>query len=204
MITAEEALKRLKEGNDRFVRGEIVHTGTISRRFEVVERQAPMAIVLGCSDSRVPSELIFDQGLGDLFVVRVAGNVAAPSQIGSVEYAVSELGVRIVIVMGHSKCGAIIAAVNQLENPSGGLTPSLLNLLERIQPSVEAVVAGKGTKDKTALVADVVKMNILATVDTLRRESPILREHESERGLVIIGSQYSLETGKVEFFENET
>src|SRR6188472_2586157 len=122
MVPASEALSRLREGNLRFISntrdaGEFLSQ---ARRFELAQSQAPFAIVLGCSDSRVPAEIVFDQGLGDLFVIRVAGNIVAPSQVGSVEFAAERFGTRLVVVLGHSKCGAILATLDELQHPSGG------------------------------------------------------------------------------------
>ncbi|MDA0349682.1 MAG: carbonic anhydrase [Verrucomicrobia bacterium] len=203
MISAHDALQRLKDGNKRFISNVQIHEGTSfeKRRNELVDGQAPFAVILGCSDARVPAELVFDQGLGDLFVVRVAGNVAAPSQIGSVEFAVEVLGSRLVVVMGHSNCGAVAATIQKFENASVELTPSLMNLVERIQPSVEAVLARNAAYDSDALIAEVVKANIAATVATLLGESTVLNRFTQEEGLMILGAEYSLETGVVAFFQ---
>ena len=203
MKSAREAIKLLKEGNERFRSNNQLHEGSSfeKRREELLDGQAPFAVILGCADSRAPAELVFDQGLGDLFVVRVAGNVAAPSQIGSVEYAVEVLGTRLVVVMGHSNCGAVAATIQKFENASVEFTPSLMKLVERIQPSVEAVLARDADPDANSLLAQVVRANVSNTVTTLLSESPVLKRFSQNEGLMIVGSEYSLETGSVEFFE---
>jgi carbonic anhydrase len=201
MLLASEAINRLKTGNERFVSNVSLHHGCSfeDRRNELLEGQAPFAVILGCSDARVPAELVFDQGLGDLFVVRVAGNVAAPSQIGSVEYAVEVLGTRLVVVMGHSNCGAVGATIQKFENASVEFTPSLMKLVERIQPSVEAVLARDAGYDSSTFIAEVVKANVAVTVKTLLDESPVVSRFVKDAGLMIVGAEYFLQTGKVEF-----
>jgi carbonic anhydrase len=201
MVTSEEALNQLRQGNERYVCGKqsLLEQTDSRRRREQVEGQYPFAILLGCSDSRVPLEVIFDQGLGDLFVVRVAGNVATSSQIGSIEFAVAKFGTPLVVVLGHSNCGAVIAAMEELQNPSGNLTPSLTNLIERIQPSVERVLSNNKTSDPGSNLLEMVKANVQASVDTLREESALLGNGEREGSLKIVGAEYCLETGKVEF-----
>ena len=164
--------------------------------------QAPFAIILGCSDSRVPAELVFDQGFGDLFVIRVAGNVVAPSQVGSVEFAASRYGTRLVVVMGHSQCGAVIAT---LEDVQGGPTNQSMNLrsiVDRVKPSVETLLSGRRDADPDALVRDAVRANVRASVDHLRHGSALLEKLIHETGLLVVGAEYSLETGIVEFFDN--
>ena len=203
MTTADEALARLLEGNERFVSDEHYSESYSfeSQRMESVESQAPFAIILGCSDSRVPAEIVFDQGLGDLFVIRVAGNVAGFSQIGSVEYAVSILGARLVVVMGHSRCGAILASLNEYLKSTDRLSPGIRSLVERIQPSVERVLSDTEEQDTDELVNQIMKANVKATVETLRTTSPILAKYEAKEGLSIVGAEYSLRTGRVSFYE---
>src|SRR5881394_1889330 len=140
MITANEALERLREGNRRFAAGVAVNDrfAHYARRSAVADRQEPFAIVLGCSDSRVPAEIVFDQGLGDLFVIRVAGNIVAPSQIGSVEFAAERYGVRLVVVLGHSNCGAVLATVEELGRGPSEQSRHLSSIVDRIRPSVQA------------------------------------------------------------------
>lgn len=203
MISAHDALKRLKDGNKRYAT-EAHSCESFSfekQRIDLLEGQSPFAVILGCSDSRVPAELVFDQGLGDLFVVRVAGNVAAPSQIGSVEFAVSELGTRLVVVMGHANCGAVIAALNNVQNPEGKLTPSLFRLIERIQPAVESVLAENPSTEISTLIPDIIKANVLSNLKRMRTESEVISRYEAEEGLLIVGAEYCLQTGQVEFFD---
>ena len=142
MIAARQALERLQEGNRRFVAGRpgLGAAADEARRNELVEGQAPFAAILGCSDSRVPAEIVFDQGLGDLFVIRVAGNIVAPSLVGSVEFAADKLGTRLVVVMGHSGCGAVQATLDELERPSENRSPNLRSIVERIRPSIEPLL----------------------------------------------------------------
>lgn len=202
MITAEEALIRLKEGNRRFVleQGGAEPSSGRSRRIELVEGQNPFAIILGCSDSRVPAEIVFDQGLGDLFVIRVAGNIVAPSQIGSIEFAADRFGTRLVVVLGHSFCGAVQATLEELERPSENRSPNLRSIVDRIRPSVENLVVEKPSTD---LLGAAVKANIHASVEQLRHGSEILENLIQNEGLRIVGAEYSLETGVVKFLEAE-
>lgn len=203
MIPSEEALTQLVEGNARFVSDEhFSESYSFERqRMGIGASQSPFAIILGCSDSRVPLEIVFDQGLGDLFVIRVAGNIAAHSQIGSMEYAVSQLDVRLVVVLGHTRCGAILASLNESIHHTVGLTSGLRSLISRIQPSVEAVIGQTNETSSDVLVDKIMRRNVEATVDTLRTKSPILTHYQRHKGLSIIGAQYSLETGRVEFYD---
>jgi carbonic anhydrase len=206
MISAQEALARLKEGNRRFVsdlRGKEVVTDQ-SRRNELVASQEPFAIILGCSDSRVPAEIVFDQGLGDLFVIRVAGNIVAPSQIGSIEFAADRFGTRLVVVLGHSSCGAVLATVEELERPDETRSPNLRSIVDRIRPSVETLIETELRHDHTALVKHAIRANIRASVNQLRHGSPILEKLIQEDELMIVGAEYSLDTGAVEFFDEST
>src|SRR6187397_2220823 len=178
MIDASTALARLREGNRRFVADEAVATALSSqaRRTALLTGQAPFAIVLGCSDSRVPAELIFDQGLGDLFVIRVAGNIVAPSQVGSVEFAVDRFATRLVVVLGHSNCGAITATIEQLRQPTSGQSPNLRSIVERVRPSVEPLLATELKDDEEALIHHSVRANIQASANHLRHGSAILEQ----------------------------
>jgi carbonic anhydrase len=203
MISAVEGLQRLREGNRRFA--EDLQTGRLSteaRRNELVDGQEPFAIILGCSDSRVPAEIIFDQGLGDLFVIRVAGNIVAPSQIGSVEFAAERTGARLVVVLGHSMCGAILATLEELERPSENRSPNLRSIVDRIRPSLVTLLKTELWETRDSLVDQAVQANIRASVDHLRRGSPILENLIRNDGLLIIGAEYSLETGTVEFLDD--
>ena len=200
MIPASEALTRLREGNQRFVSELGSSDGaTGARRREVAAAQEPFAIILGCSDSRVPAELIFDQGLGDLFVIRVAGNIVAPSQVGSVEFASARYGVRLVVVLGHSNCGAVLATIEELGRPSADQSRNLRAIVERIRPSVEPLIAGGNSGDPDALVRRAVRANILVSTNHLRHGSEILEQLILNEGLAVVGAEYSLETGLVEF-----
>lgn len=203
MIDAAAALTRLKEGNARFVLGDL-DTEKLSspgRRSKLTGEQAPFAIVLGCSDSRVPAEIVFDQGLGDLFVIRVAGNVVAPSQIASIEYAAEMFGTRLVVVLGHSSCGAVQATLEQLRQPSESRSPHLSSIVGRIRPSVEELLDSAVASDEQALVAAAVEANTLASVEALLHGSEILESLVASGGLRIIGALYSLQDGTVTFYE---
>jgi carbonic anhydrase len=203
MIPAVQALQRLREGNLRFAsEGASVEASlTRARRRELAEGQEPFAIVLGCSDSRVPAELVFDQSLGDLFVIRVAGNIVAPSQIGSIEFAAERFGTRLVVVLGHSRCGAILATLEEIQRPSGGVrSRNLRSIVDRIRPAVEPLVAA-GPGASGGLVERAVRANIQASVHQLRRGSEILEQLIATDGLVVVGAEYSLDSGVVEFFE---
>src|SRR5215207_157092 len=178
MVPANEALTRLRDGNLRFasnVRSAetfVTHT----RRAELTAGQEPFAIILGCSDSRVPAEIVFDQGLGDLFVIRVAGNIVAPSQVGSVEFAASLYGTRLVVVLGHSGCGAVIATLAELQRPTANQSRNLAAIVDRVRPSVEMLLATELRHDKDALLTHAVRANIRASVDHLRHGSQVLEQ----------------------------
>ncbi|MBA3341580.1 MAG: carbonic anhydrase [Gemmatimonadaceae bacterium] len=203
MVPAREALERLREGNLRFVsnlRGS--HTDlSHDRRAELAAGQQPFAIVLGCSDSRVPAELVFDQGLGDLFVIRVAGNIVAPSQVGSVEFSAARYNTRLVVVLGHSQCGAILATLEELRRPAENQSLNLRAIVDRVRPSVEGLLATGLGDDVGALVDQAVRANIAASVDHLRHGSPVLERLIRDEGLLVVGAEYSLETGVVDFFD---
>ncbi len=204
MIAADEALVRLRDGNRRFVANapDRQDLAGPSRRRQLVDGQNPFAIILGCSDSRVPAELVFDQGLGDLFVIRVAGNIVAPSQVGSVEFAADRFGTRLVVVLGHSMCGAVTAALEQLQQPTRARSPNLRSIVDRIRPSIETVLDAGPHTDEDALLRRAVRANIRASADHLRHGSAILEQLIQADGLVVVGAEYSLESGIVEFFED--
>lgn len=203
MISAHQALERLREGNKRFVSDSRNGGGpaTQSRRRELVSGQEPLAIILGCSDSRVPAEIIFDQGLGDLFVIRVAGNIIAPSLVGSVEFAAERFGTRLVVVLGHTECGAVLATLEDLERPAENRSPNLRSIVDRIRPSVEPLLASDPRHDRDELVHHAVRANIRASANQLRHGSSILEDLVEKDGLLVVGAEYSLETGVVEFFD---
>ena len=202
-VTAASALQKLREGNARFAanaRG----TGTLitaARRAQLTAAQEPFAIVLGCSDSRVPVELVFNQGPGDLFVIRVAGNIVAPSLIGSVEFAADRFGTRLVVVLGHSSCGAIAATIEDLHRPAPGSSPNMLDIVDRIRPGVEEIVSRHESEGALAVEHAVMTANVRASVDQLRHGSTIIEGLIANDGLVVTGAWYSLETGKVEFLD---
>lgn len=202
MLAAIDALALLKEGNQRFALNKKASAVTHpDRRAELVDRQDPFAIILGCSDSRVPAEIIFDQGLGDLFVIRVAGNIVAPSQVGSVEFAAAHFGTRLVIVLGHSNCGAIEATIEQLQRPVENQSKNLHAIVDRVRPSVQGLLETELRHNHKALVKQAVRMNIRASVNQLKHGSVLLEKLIAEDGLLVVGAEYSLETGEVDFFE---
>ncbi|RBA25369.1 carbonic anhydrase [Herminiimonas fonticola] len=203
MNTAKDALERLREGNRRFVADirNDDNTSTRARRKEVVNGQNPFAIILGCSDSRVPAEMVFDQGLGDLFVIRVAGNIVAPSQVGSVEFAAALYKTKLVVVLGHSQCGAILATLEELKRPNENQSRNLKSIVDRIRPSVETLLETDLKHDHDALVHQSVRANIRASVNHLRHGSELLENLIQNEGLLVVGAEYSLETGAVEFFD---
>jgi carbonic anhydrase len=202
MISAAEALASLRDGNLRFVESRTTSPLTHQeRRTSLISGQEPFAIVLGCSDSRVPAELVFDLGFGDLFVIRVAGNIVAPSQVGSVEFAAARFGTRLVVVMGHSQCGAIVATLEELLGRATNQSRNLRSIVDRVRPSVETLLTGRRDQDLNLLVRDAVRANVRASVDHLRHGSELLEELVRKDGLLVVGAEYSLETGVVTFFE---
>ena len=203
MIPAREALARWREGNRRFVSDALPSDADVSqrRRTELASSQEPFAIILGCSDSRVPAEIVFDQGLGDLFVIRVAGNIVAPSQVGSVEFAAARFNTRLVVVLGHSQCGAITATLEELRRTSETQSRNLRAIVDRVRPSVEALLQTDVARDPEALVRQAVRANIRASTNHLRHGSAILEQLIADEGLLVVGAEYSLETGLVDFFD---
>lgn len=196
-----EALERLKQGNARFTANvrSIESLGTQQQREALVSAQKPFAIVLSCSDSRAPSELLFDCGLGELFVVRVAGNVVAPSIVGSVEFAATTFGTELVVVMGHTRCGAVAATLEALRSDKEALSENVRDIVERISPAVaELVSASKGTDD---VVGHAIRANVRLSANHLRHGSRVLKERIAAGCLAVVGAEYSLETGKVDFFD---
>lgn len=200
-VDGREALERLREGNNRFVnkvRCLDVLAGT-ARREDHLEGQSPFAIILSCSDSRVPAEMIFDCGLGHLFVVRVAGNIVAPSLVGSVEFAAAKFGTQLVVVMGHSCCGAIDATIDALAHKQTAPSENIRDIVERISPSIVGLVEEKLPREE--LVRRAIRANVRASTNHLRHSSRILEERIAEGKLRVVGAEYSLETGRVDFFE---
>jgi carbonic anhydrase len=202
-ISARDALERLRAGNRRFASDDRAGdplTNT-ARRQALALGQEPFAIVLGCSDSRVPAEIVFDQGLGDLFVIRVAGNIVAPSQIASVEFAAERSGTRLVVVLGHSRCQAVLATLEELGRRSEDQSRNLHAIVDRIRPAVEPLLRTELARDPEALVHQCVRANVLMSANQLRHGSEILEELIQKDGLQVVGAEYSLDTGVVEFFD---
>jgi len=202
MMNADKALQTLIDGNQRYIAGtsDDAELTITTRRQSINAGQSPFAVILGCSDSRVPVELVFNQGLGDLFVIRVAGNIAAPSQIGSVEYACQHLGTRLVVVLGHSHCGAINATVDSLLGELDELSPNIASIVDHVSPAVHPVVMHKQYTDKDELINQAMRANVEQSVSGLQMRSPILRDMVNKNKIKIIGAEYSIETGVVDFY----
>jgi carbonic anhydrase len=194
------ALARLKEGNKRFASNVRSVDSLLSqlRRADLAQRQEPFAIILGCSDSRAPAEIVFDQGLGDLFVIRVAGNIVAPSQVGSVEFAAERFHIRLVVVMGHTGCGAIEAAIDASQAHLA-VSKNQLSIVDRVRPSVEALM--HSSKDREGLARAAVRANVSSSCEQLRHGSPVLEDLIAKDGLLVVGGVYDLESGNVDFFD---
>lgn len=197
------ALERLREGNRRFIANVRGIDALLSqhRRAELAARQQPFAIVLGCSDSRSPAEILFDQGLGDLFVIRVAGNIVAPSQIASVEFAAQRFGVPLVVVMGHTLCGAIEATLEAIARPEDESLHNLRSIVERVRPAIEPLTQTELAKDPAALRHQCVRANVRASANHLRHGSPALERLVLSGDVVVVGAEYDLESGEVDFFD---
>lgn len=200
MISSDDALQRLREGNRRFVVNKIGPDTVVRREHQpgLATTQEPFAIVLACSDSRVPTELIFDQGIGDLFVIRVAGNIVAPSQIGSIEFAATQFGTRLVVVLGHSNCGAVSATLDELSQKASNLSPNLRAIVDRILPAVEPLLDDE-TISKSGLLGEAIRANVLASVVGLRHGSAIIEDLIATKELRVVGAEYSIENGGIEF-----
>lgn len=207
LIDGDRALKLLKEGNSRYVNSLLTTDQQYSKPLKLVREQNPFAIILGCSDSRVPVEIVFDQGLGDLFVIRVAGNVVAPSQIGSVEFAVEKFGTRLVVVLGHSHCGAVTACVEALINPEQYYSPNLQSIVDRIRPSVynlsEVMNASGKNIETEKLIKRAIRANVHMSANQLKHSSRMLEDMTNQGELLIVGAEYDLNTGKVDFFDGQ-
>jgi len=198
---ALKALEDLKAGNARFIAGAGRVAAAISadHRAELVAGQSPHAIVLGCSDSRVPAEIVFDQGLGALFVIRVAGNIVAPTQVASVEFAAARFGTRLVVVLGHSSCGAVAATLEAIQNDTAADTRNLQSIVDRIRPTIVGLTRTPLARDAEALMSEAVRANVRASANHLRHGSELLERLGREDGLLVVGAEYDLETGGVEF-----
>jgi carbonic anhydrase len=205
MISGHEALRRLREGNERFASeaqtGEMFLKRMRSAKTDI--EQKPIAIILGCSDARVPIEMVFDQGLGDLFVIRVAGNIVAPSQLGSVEFAAEKFATRLVVVLGHTHCGAVVGTLDLLRKPRDPFSPHTRFIADRIAPAVAGLLAPELGHDKETLIREGVRANVRHSVKQLRHDSKILERMIESDGLLVVGAEYSLATGRVEFFDVE-
>jgi len=203
MISARTAIERLRDGNRRFtscVRGRYP-LASQARRKELTAGQKPFAIVLGCSDSRVPVEIVFDQDLGDLFVIRVAGNIVAASQVGSVEFAAALYGTRLVVVLGHTGCGAVQATLEEIQRPTEKQSRNLRSIVDRIRPSAQSLLATELRHDPDAMMRETVRANVRASCNHLKHGSEILERLIESGELVVVGAEYSLETGIVEFLD---
>ena len=200
-VTAREALDRLIEGNRRYVQNVRSVDSMLTHSRRKVESQSPIAIVLGCSDSRAPAEIVFDQGLGDLFVIRVAGNIVAPSQVGSVEFAAERFGTRLVVVMGHSNCGAIDAALEALARKEGPASRNLMSIVDRVRASIESLVTTELANDPVRLRREAMRSNVRASVAHLRHSSEIIERLADRGGLAVVGAELDLATGEVGFFD---
>ena len=205
MVAWPEALKRLTDGNQRFVASLESETSPLynSKRTVLPTAQTPFAIILGCSDSRVPAELVFDQGLGDLFVIRVAGNIVAPSQLGSIEFAAERFGTRLVVVLGHTQCGALLATLDELRRPVESRSRNLRSIVDRVRPSVESLLLMNTQTDYEHLLSLAVRANVRASVNQIRHGSEIIESLIQQQGLLVVGAEYSVETGVVEIFDQE-
>lgn len=201
MITASEALSKLKEGNERYVSGAVDYNAeeSVAKRTELSKGQEPWAIILGCADSRAPVGLLFDQGLGDLFVVRVAGNIATDTQVGSIEYAVQSWGTPLIVVLGHSHCGAVNATLDVMQADNADVSPALGSIVSAIRPALEPLVCGEHKHEELPYLA--VDANVKANVHTLRESSELIRSRLESKELAVVGARYDLETGKVTFFD---
>lgn len=205
MISAKDALERLREGNRRFVSDEGEHASPVIREHQegMESGQNPFAVILACSDSRVPTEYIFDQGIGDLFVIRVAGNIVAPSQIGSIEYAVQQFSTRLVVVLGHSNCGAVIATLKELALNESVRSPNLRAIVDRVRPALEPVVQDDSDIGDKGFVEECVRANVQYSVNRLQHGSLIIEKMVGAGDLHIVGAEYSIETGTIEFFVDD-
>ena len=203
VISATDALARLRAGNQRYVQNvrSVESMLSHSQRGDI-QIQAPFAIVLGCSDSRAPAEIVFDQGLGDLFVIRVAGNIVAPSQVGSVEFAAQRFGTQLVVVMGHTHCGAIEATIEALTGESGAASRDMMSIVNRVRPVVASLVGTDLARDPVRLRREAMRANVRASVNHLRHASDVIEGLAQTGGLMVVGAELDLATGEVAFFEN--
>jgi carbonic anhydrase len=198
-LTPEKALRILREGNHRFINNLKANRNLLQQVNDTADGQYPFAAILSCMDSRTSAELIFDQGLGDIFSIRVAGNVLNEDILGSMEFAVEVVGSRIILVLGHSKCGAITGACNNVK--LGHLT----GLLQKIEPAIQREKKASGNREgaNQDFVDRVTRQNVLYTIERIRKESEIISRQEKDGKIKIVGGVYNVETGVVDFFEDD-
>jgi carbonic anhydrase len=202
-LSATEALAKLREGNARFA-AKVISIDTLARvlrRDDLARAQQPFAIVLGCSDARAPAELVFDQGLGDLFVIRVAGNLVSPSQVGSVEFAAERFGTRLVVVMGHTHCGAVAATLEAVEGGAAHASANVRFIVDRVRSAVESVREAAPGQDRPTLLRAAMRANVRVGADHLRHGSPLLERLIEKDGVLVVGAEYDVESGLVDFFD---
>ncbi len=202
-MNAVEAMQKLRQGNARFINNVRGAEPILSqvRRADFVHRQNPFAVILGCSDARVPAEIVFDQGLGDLFVIRVAGNVVAPSQVGSVEFAVESFDIRLVVVLGHTQCGGVGATLDVLQDRAKPGSRGVMSIVDRIRPAIEPLLQTELASHPDALMRAAIRANVRASANQLRHGSEIIERMAAERGLSVVGGVYDLASGEVDFFD---
>lgn len=201
MTHATTALDRLRAGNQRFVAGTPEsHSDIVQRRQEVARGQQPFATVLACADSRVAPEILFDQGLGQLFVVRVAGNVVDPVVLGSIEFAATALASRLIVVLGHSRCGAVSATLDALQSPTADVSPNLAEIVAKIRPAF-ADLSTSGADNRDAVVARAIRASVEMSVAQIAQQSKVLSALVASQDLTVCGAEYALDTGEVTFFE---
>lgn len=200
-LSAREALNRLIEGNRRYAQNVRSVDSMLSHNRRDMQSQRPFAVILGCSDSRAPAEIVFDQGLGDLFVIRVAGNIVAPSLVGSVEFAADKFDTRLVVVMGHTGCGAVAAALDAIQHRAGPASRNLMSIVDRVRPSIEGLVATDLARDPTRLAREAMRANVRASVSHLRHSSEIIERLAATDGLWVVGAELDITSGEVGFFD---
>jgi len=200
-LSASEALSRLREGNRRYTQNVRSVDMMMSHSRRDLSLQSPFAVVLGCSDSRAPAETVFDQGLGDLFVIRVAGNIVAPSQVGSVEFAAERFDTRLVVVMGHTLCGAIDATLEAISGTTGPASTGMGSIVNRVRPAIEGLVRTSLANDREQLRREAMRANVRASVNHLRHGSEIIERLALEEGLLVVGAELDLSTGEVQFLD---
>lgn len=197
MISPQEALKRLTDGNERFAMGNSIHPNRCEEtKNALLRQQKPFVAVLSCSDSRVPIEIIFDAGLGDIFAVRTAGHVLSREVMGSLEYAVRSLGVKLVIILGHENCGAIKTAIETYQNKSyNELSENLQSIMNHIYPAIECV-----SSESQNYLDSAIRSNINYQVEDLMKKDEFIAQKAKNGDILVLGAEYSLATGKVTFF----